>query len=74
MSDIPTTPAAGNPGGPIAADPGNADPDEWSAPFTADELADLLALADNPQDPLELAALAGTLYDPELEGATGGEA
>lgn len=47
-----------------AADPGNANPDAWSEPFTDADLNDLLGLVDNP-DNLVTAGLAGTLYDPD---------
>lgn len=45
------------------ADPGNAPPEDWSAPFDAGELAELLGVVDDPVDPLVVAGLAGTLYD-----------
>jgi hypothetical protein len=57
--------------GPVAADPGNSGPESWAVPLTADELADVLAVVDDP-DPIVLAGLAGTLYDPE--GGTDGQA
>jgi hypothetical protein len=47
-----------------AADPGNANPDAWSEPFSDADLAELCDLVDNP-DNLVTASLAGTLYDPE---------
>jgi hypothetical protein len=47
-----------------AADPGNANPDAWSVPFSDADLAMLLGLVDDP-DNLVTASLAGTLYDPD---------
>jgi hypothetical protein len=46
------------------ADPGNANPDAWTAELSDAELADLCGMFDNP-DNLVTASLAGTLYDPE---------
>ncbi len=44
-------------------DPGNASPDQWSEPLDPADLEALLDLIDNP-DPLVVAGLAGTMYDP----------
>lgn len=45
------------------ADPGNAGPDEWAVPLSDAELAEVLAVLDDP-DPVVTAVLAGTVYDP----------
>jgi hypothetical protein len=53
------------PGDAGAPDPGNAPPEQWAEPLADDELADVLARVGNITDPVELAVLAGTEYDPD---------
>lgn len=48
-----------------APDPGNAPPDRWAVPLSDDETAEVMAEVDDPADPVVVAALAGTLYDPD---------
>lgn len=50
-------------------DPGNSSPEQWAEPFDPADLAALLGAVDNPTDPLVVAGLAGTLYDPTGEVA-----